>query len=129
MENKKLEIIHTDKAPQAIGPYSQAIKFERMIFTSGQLGINPATGQLASDDIAGQTEQVLTNLENILISCNSGLENVIETTIYLASMNDFSTVNKIYSSRMKEHKPARATVQVAALPLNARIEIKMTAAV
>jgi 2-iminobutanoate/2-iminopropanoate deaminase len=127
-KNKKIQSVYTDKAPQAIGPYSQAVKLGELIFTSGQLGIDASTGKLISDDIKAQTEQVLKNLENVLIASNSDFNHVLETMIFMVDLSSFAIVNKIYSERIGEHKPARATVQVSALPLNAKIEIKMTAA-
>ena len=129
MENiKNIEVIYTKEAPEPIGPYSQATKFNGLIFTSGQLGIDPATGVLAGSEIERQAEQSLYNLERILTAANSDLSHVIETVIYLTNIKDFQAVNKIYTEKMKGHKPARTTVEVSSLPLFSKIEIKMTAA-
>lgn len=119
--------IKTDKAPQAIGPYSQAVKAGGFVFLSGQLGLVPATGELAGGDIETQTKQALENLRQVLLAAGTGFEKVVEATIYLADMQDFSKVNALYEEAMKKNRPARATVQVAALPKQALIEIKLTA--
>ena len=118
----KLEFIKTQKAPQAIGPYSQAVKFNGMIYTSGQIALTP-DGTMIKNDIKSQTHQVLKNLSEVLIEANSSLNNVIKTTIYLDNMDDFSIVNKIYESYFKDHKPARSTVADKTLPKNALVEI------
>lgn len=117
------EIISTGNAPGAIGPYSQAIKTGGLIFCSGQIPIDPATGNFASDDIAGQTEQVLKNLSAVLEAAGSNLNGVVKTTVFLADMNDFATMNEVYGKYFGENKPARATVQAARLPRDARVEI------
>lgn len=120
-----LEIIATQNAPQAIGPYSQAIKANGMLYTSGQIGLTPQ-GELVGD-IAAQTRQVLNNLNEVLKAGNSSLNQVIKTTIFLDNMQDFEIVNAIYAEFFKEHKPARSTIAVKALPKNARIEIECVA--
>jgi 2-iminobutanoate/2-iminopropanoate deaminase len=117
------EIVSTDKAPGAIGPYSQAVKAGGMVFCSGQIPIDPATGEFVSDDVAEQTEQVLKNLGEVLAAAGSGFGNVVKTTIFLADMGDFATVNEIYGRYFTDNKPARATVQAARLPRDAKVEI------
>lgn len=123
------EIISTENAPGAIGPYSQAVKTGGMIFCSGQIPIDPATGDFVSDNVAEQTEQVLKNLEAVLKAGGAGLSNVVKTTVFLADMNDFTAMNEVYSRFFSENKPARATVQAARLPRDARVEIECIAAV
>lgn len=117
------EIIATDKAPGAIGPYSQAVKCGNMVFVSGQIPIDPATGNFVSEDIAEQTEQVLKNLKAVLEAAGSSLGAVVKTTVFLADMNDFAVMNEIYGRYFNENSPARATVQAARLPRDARVEI------
>ncbi|MBN1410292.1 MAG: RidA family protein [Spirochaetales bacterium] len=123
----KITPVETDKAPRAIGPYSQAVKGGGFLFLSGQLGMDPATSELVGDDCASQTEQIMRNLKEILKKENLSFEDVVETTIYMTDLSDFQTVNTIYAEALGTHKPARATVQVAALPKKAKIEIRMTA--
>lgn len=118
-----METISTDKAPGAIGPYSQAIKAGGMIFCSGQIPIDVATGEFVSTDVAGQTEQVLKNLSAVLEASGSSLKNVVKTTVFLADMNDFGAMNEVYGQYFDANKPARATVQAARLPRDARVEI------
>ena len=117
------EIISTDKAPGAIGPYSQAIKTGGMVFCSGQIPIDPATGEFVSNDVVEQTEQVLKNLTAVLEAAGTGLGNVVKTTVFLADMGDFAAMNEVYGRYFSENKPARATVQAARLPKDARVEI------
>jgi len=117
-----MQKINTDKAPQAIGPYSQAIVVENMVYTSGQIALLPS-GEMLTGDVAEQSHQVLKNLSAVLEEAKSSLSKVIKTTIYLADMNDFVQVNEIYASYFKEHKPARSTVAVKTLPKNALVEI------
>ncbi len=123
-----MEIITTDKAPAAIGPYSQAIRTGNLLFCSGQLGIDPATGKLAGDDVRSQTVQVLKNIRGLLGSVGLDLRNVVKTTLFLASMDDFKTVNELYGAEFSDHKPARSTIEVSRLPLGAKIEIECVAA-
>ena len=123
------KIISTENAPGAIGPYSQAIKIRDMIFCSGQIPIDPATGNFVSDDVAEQTEQVLKNLEAVLKAGGAGFENVVKTTVFLADMNDFAVMNEVYGRFFSDVKPARATVQAARLPRDARVEIDCIAVV
>ncbi|HEX6125081.1 MAG TPA: RidA family protein [Pyrinomonadaceae bacterium] len=121
------EIISTDKAPGAIGPYSQAIKTGGMVYCSGQIPIDPETGEFVSSDISEQTEQVLKNLSAVLDAAGTALANVVKTTVFLADMSDFAAMNEVYGRFFNENKPARATVQAARLPRDARIEIECIA--
>ncbi|MDQ2746053.1 MAG: RidA family protein [Acidobacteriota bacterium] len=123
------EIIATENAPGAIGPYSQAVKTGGMVFCSGQIPIDVATGEFVSNDVAEQTHQVLKNLSAVLEAAGSSLNNVVKTTVFLADMNDFATVNEIYAGYFSDNKPARATVQAARLPRDARVEIDCIAVV
>ena len=121
-----MKIITTDKAPQAIGPYSQAIAIENFIFCSGQIGIDPTTGILRQN-IEDQTHQVLQNINAVLSEAEANKNSVVKTTIFLKSMEDFSTVNNIYEEFFGNHKPARSTVAVSELPKGALIEIEVIA--
>ena len=123
------EIVNTNKAPNAIGPYSQAIKIDNMVFLSGQIAIDPKTQQFINGDIEVQTKMVLANVKAVLEASGSSLESVVKTTIYLTDINDFSKVNEIYASYFSSGKPARSTVCVEALPKNAKIEIDAIAEV
>lgn len=123
------EIISTENAPGAIGPYSQAVKANGFVFVSGQIPIDPNTGNFVSDDVAEQSEQVLKNLKAVLEAAGSDLNSVVKTTIFLADMNDFGIVNEVYSRHFSENFPARATVQAARLPKDARVEIEAVALV
>ena len=123
------EIVSTDKAPGAIGPYSQAIKTGGMIFCSGQIPIDPVTGEFVSNDIAEQTEQVLKNLSAVLEAGGANLGNVVKTTVFLSDMSDFAAMNEVYGRYFSENKPARATVQAARLPRDAKVEIECIAIV
>ena len=116
-------VINIDGAPQPLGPYSQAIKAGGMIFLSGQLGIDPATGKLVAADTASQARQALQNIQAILEAEGEGLGRVVKTTIYLADLNDFKAINEIYGEFFPFEPPARAAIQVAALPGGARVEI------
>ena len=115
--------IRTDRAPQAIGPYSQALASHGLVFLSGQIGLDPATGALVTGGTAAEAEQVLRNLQAVLAAAGLGFEHVVRTTIYLVDLADFAAVNDVYQRYMREPYPARATVGVAALPRGARIEI------
>ena len=123
------EIVNTSKAPNAIGPYSQAIKINKMVFLSGQIAIDPKTQQFIEGDIETQTKRVLDNLKSVIEASGCSLENVVKTTIYITDMNDFSKVNEIYATYFSSGKPARSTVCVAALPKNAKVEIDAIAEV
>ena len=120
--------IRTDKAPAAIGPYSQAIAEGSLIFTSGQIPIDPATGELRSSDVATAARQVLLNLQAVLIAGGADLSTVIKTTVFLKDMRDFQAFNGVYAEFFKEPFPARSCVQVAALPKDALVEIEAVAA-
>ncbi len=119
--------IHTNNAPAAIGPYSQAIEANGMIFVSGQLPIDPATGAFAGEDIAAQTRQSLTNIKNILAEAGAGMEDVVKTTVLLKNIADFTAMNEVYAEFFTGDCPARAAFEVAALPKNALVEIEAIA--
>jgi len=123
------EIISTDKAPGAIGPYSQAIKAGGMLFCSGQIPIDPGTGEFVPGGVAEQTEQVFKNLTAVLEAGGSSLDGVVKTTVFLADMGDFAAMNDIYAKYFDSNKPARATVQAARLPRDAKVEIDCIAVV
>ena len=117
------EIIATEAAPQAIGPYAQAVTLGDFVFTSGQIPIDPKTGAFVEGGIAEQTEQVLRNLAEVLRAAGTNLEGVLKTTVFLADMNDFAAMNEVYGRYFSNEPPARSTVQAARLPRDARIEI------
>jgi len=119
--------VATDQAPQPIGPYSQAVVAGGFLFVSGQTPIDPATGKLVEGDITVQAEQVLKNILAILRQAKMGTEQVVKTTIFLADMGDFTRVNEVYARYFGKEPPARSTVQVGALPMNARVEIEVIA--
>ena len=123
-EGKK--IVSTDKAPKAIGPYSQAIRTDDLVFTAGQLGLDPLTMELV-EGIEAQTRQVLTNLKHVLETADSGLNYVIKTTVFLQDMRDFASMNTVYAEFFPENPPARSTVAVAALPKGGLVEIECVA--
>lgn len=123
---KKKEIIFTKNAPNVIGPYSQAVEYGNFLFISGQIGIDPISGNLSAS-VENQTRQVMENLKAILKEANMTLEDVVQTRIYLREIGDFQKVNEIYASYFEKDYPARSTIQAAALPRNAKIEIEMTA--
>lgn len=118
----------TAKAPAALGPYSQAVSLAGLVFCSGQLGLDPQTGELAGPDVASQARQALKNLKEVLAAAGSGLDQVVKTTIFLADLKDFGTVNAIYGDFFPEPYPARSTVQVAGLPKQGLVEIEVIAA-
>lgn len=118
-----MKVVATDSAPKAIGPYSQAIVMNGMVFVSGQIPIDPATGNLVEGPIADQTKQVMSNLSAILEAAGAGFARVVKTTVYLKDMGDFVEMNDVYGSYFPDHKPARATVQVAKLPRDVGVEI------
>ena len=122
-----MEKINATSAPAAIGPYCHAVRSGSLIFTSGQIPVDPATGSLVEDDIISQTRQVFTNLKTVLEAAGLGLENVVKTTVYLKDMAEFPLLNEIYAKQFGEHTPARSTIQVAALPLDCRVEIEAVA--
>lgn len=119
--------VSTDKAPAAIGPYSQAILFGNLVFCAGQIGADPKTNNLIGEDIKIQTEQAFKNLENVLQAAKSSLTKVLKVNVYLKNMTDFSAMNEVYATFFEEPYPARATVEVAKLPKGARIEIECIA--
>ncbi len=125
--NKTLEVISTEKAPKALGPYSQAIKANGFVFVSGQIPIQPSTGELFKGTITEQTSLVLTNLGEILKCAGTSLDKVVKTTVFLHDMNDFDEMNKKYAEFFSSTKPARATVQVSRLPKDVSIEIECVA--
>lgn len=122
-----MESIHTDHAPEAIGPYSQAIKANGLVFASGQIPLDPATMQIVEGDIRDQTDRVLKNIKAVLEAAGSSLEKVVKTTVYLADMNEFSAMNEVYAGFFGASRPARATVQVSRLPRDVKVEIDVIA--
>ena len=120
------EVVRTDKAPLPVGPYSQAVKYGDLVFVSGQLGLNPKTGKLESN-IKDQTAAALTNMKNVLEAAGSGMQCVLKTTIFLADMNDFPVANEVFATFFDSDPPARATIQVAKLPLGGLVEIEAVA--
>jgi 2-iminobutanoate/2-iminopropanoate deaminase len=123
------ELIHTNQAPAAVGPYSQAVRVGNLLFTAGQIGLDPVTGQMMDADVATQTERVLQNLAAILNAGGSSLEQVIKCTVFLMDMADFAAMNEVYGRFFPQNPPARSTVQVSGLPLGARVEIEAIALV
>lgn len=121
------KVIVSEKAPQAIGPYSVAIESGGFIFCAGQTGIDPATGNLVSDDLEGQTRQVLTNLKHVLEAAGSSLDKVVKTTVFLRDMADFPKLNAIYAEYFRANPPARSTIAVAGLPKGGVVEIEAIA--
>lgn len=121
------QIVATERAPRAIGPYSQAVIWQGLVFVSGQIPLDPLTGEMVEGDIAAQTERVLENLRAILEACGSSLDRVVKTTVYLADLNDFPQMNEVYARYFPSAPPARATVEVSRLPRGARVEIEAIA--
>jgi len=121
--------IHSDQAPKAVGPYSQAIRHGNVLYLSGQIGLVPDTGKLAGDDLKSQAAQVMHNLEAVLHEAGAATSDIIKVGIYLTDMDDFPVLNQLYADWLGEHRPARATVAVAALPLGAKIEMDLIARV
>ena len=122
-----MEIIATEKAPAALGPYSQAIRANGMIYCSGQIPINPATGAIEAQTIEGQTTQAITNLKNVLEKAGSSLAKVVKTTVFIKNMNDFAALNKVYAELFGDTKPARSCVEVARLPKDVLLECEVIA--
>ena len=122
-----LTTVHTDRAPRAIGPYSQAVASDGWIFCSGQIPVDPATGELSTGDIRAQTDLVLRNLAAVLEAGGSSMSGVVKTTVFLADMNDFAAMNDVYAEHFGDHRPARAAVQAAALPKGCAVEIECVA--
>ena len=121
------EIISTDQAPAAIGPYSQAVKTNGLVFVSGQLPINPATGELVSGDIRAETRQTMTNVGAILSAAGSAFDRIIKTTLFISDMEQFAVINEVYAEFFAGNPPARACVEVARLPKDARVEVEAVA--
>jgi 2-iminobutanoate/2-iminopropanoate deaminase len=122
------EIVSTESAPKAIGPYSQAVRHNGLVYLSGQIPLDPATGQVVDGDIEAQTKRVLENLRAVLEASGSSLQNVLKTTVFLKDMGDFPRMNTIYADYFQSNPPARATVEVARLPRDVRVEIDCIAA-
>lgn len=121
-------VIHTGEAPEAIGPYSQAVKLGGWLYTAGQIGIDPETGEFAGPDVKSQARQVFRNLEAVLAAAGLDFGDVVKTTVYVADMEDFARVNEIYGEHVPEPYPARSTVEAGRLPKDARVEIDLVAA-
>jgi 2-iminobutanoate/2-iminopropanoate deaminase len=121
------QIVHTDNAPKAVGPYSQAVRIGDFLFCSGQISIDPKTQDVFTGDIKTQTEMVLSNIDALLKAQNLKFSNIVKTTIFLTNMADFAAVNEIYAKRFSENPPARSTVQVAGLPKGVNVEIEIIA--
>ncbi len=124
-----LEIISTDKAPAAIGPYSQAVKYGNFIYTSGAIPVDPKSGEVVAGGAAEQTEQALKNLAEVLAGAGAGLENVIKTTVFIKNMNDFAIINEVYKKFFTGNFPARSCVEVARLPKDVLVEIECVAVI
>ncbi len=122
-----MKSITTESAPQAIGPYSQAIVANGMVYASGQIALDPTTMEIVRGDVVQQTDRVLTNLAAVLKAAGSGLQQVVKTTVYLSDMGEFSQMNEEYARHFGSHRPARATVEVARLPKDVRVEIDAVA--
>jgi 2-iminobutanoate/2-iminopropanoate deaminase len=124
-----VKIVHTESAPAAIGPYSQGVIANGLLYTAGQIALDPATGQVVAGDVAAQTERVMTNLAAVLAAAGTSFKDVVKTTVYLHDMNDFPRVNEVYGRALGTARPARSTVQVSALPRGVLVEIDAIAAV
>lgn len=124
-----LDVVHTDGAPEAIGPYSQAISVDGWVFASGQIAIDPETGELLGGDVASQTDRVLKNLAAVLEAAGASLSTVVKTTVYLDDMGTFTEMNEVYARHFDDHRPARATVEAGALPKSVAVEIDAIARV
>jgi len=123
------DIVATDRAPRAIGPYSQAVRAGDLVFASGQIPIDPATGEFVAGGVAEQTEQVLRNLTAVFEAAGVGMNQIVKTTVFLADMDDFTAMNEVYGRFFGAEPPARATVQAARLPRDARVEIEAIAVI
>lgn len=124
----ELRTIKADGAPNAVGPYSHAVLAGDLVYCSGQVPLDPATSELVTGDIAAQTNRIIDNLAAVLVAAGSGLARVVKTTVFLTDIGDFAAMNEVYAKRFGEHRPARSTIGVAALPRGARIEIECIAA-
>ena len=129
MTDPRVTVVHTAQAPEAIGPYSQAVVANGMVFTAGQIALDPTTMQIVEGDVAAQAEQVLRNLTAVLDASGASWASVVKTTIFLADMADFQAVNAVYARVLGDARPARSTVAVAGLPRNVRVEIEAVALV
>jgi 2-iminobutanoate/2-iminopropanoate deaminase len=129
MSESNKEIIRTEKAPKAIGPYSAGVKTDQFIFTAGQLGIIPESGNIIDGGIENETRQAIINIQHILEEAGASLDSVVKTTVFLHDMNEFSRMNAVYAEYFKENPPARSTIQAAALPKNGSVEIEAIAVV
>ncbi|MEJ2205558.1 MAG: RidA family protein [Gemmatimonadota bacterium] len=125
----ELTAVHTDRAPQAIGPYSQAIVADGWVFCSGQIALEPETMEILDGGVAEQTDLVLRNLRSVLEAAGAGMDTVVKTTVFLEDMNDFAAMNEVYGRHFGDHRPARAAVQAAALPRGVAVEIECVARV
>jgi 2-iminobutanoate/2-iminopropanoate deaminase len=121
------DVITTNAAPKAIGPYSQAVVVDGWVFCSGQIPLDPRTGQMVDGDVASQTRQVFSNLEHVLAAAGVSFDAVVKTTVYLTDMNDFAAMNEVYATMFAAPAPARSTIQAAGLPRDARVEIDIIA--
>jgi 2-iminobutanoate/2-iminopropanoate deaminase len=126
-QEQRMESIQTSHAPQAIGPYSQAVKINGFVFCSGQIPLDPGTMQIIEGDVKAQTERVLSNLSAVLEAAGSSLVQVVKTTVFLLDMNDFAAMNEVYATFFSNNRPARSTVQVSRLPRDVRVEIEVVA--
>jgi len=129
MTHHSLDIIHTDSAPQAIGPYSQAIRVGDFVYTTGQIALDPVSGQIVAGGIEAHTRQVLNNLKSVLEAAGSGLHRVVKTTVYMQDLAEFAAMNVVYIEFFGDHRPARTTIQIAAVPRDSRVEIECVAVV
>jgi len=127
MDEMKKQIISTDKAPGAIGPYSQAVQIGRFLYTSGQIPLDAATGQIIEGDVQAQTKKVMENLQGVLAAAGTSLDNVIKTTVFIKNMDDFAKINEIYAQYFPNNPPARSCVEVARLPRDVQVEIEVIA--
>jgi len=127
-DRKLKKIVNTNEAPKAVGPYSQATLFEDLVFLSGQIALNPSTGNLEGTNIEEQTKQVMHNISAVLRASGSDLDRVLKCTVYLSDLEEFQSFNKVYSAFFKDNPPARSTIQAAKLPRNAKVEIDVIAA-
>ncbi|WP_038248281.1 Rid family detoxifying hydrolase [Ghiorsea bivora] len=125
----QLQTVHTKDAPKAVGAYSQAVKHQGMLYTSGQIGLDPTSGHMVADDVVNQTKQVVANLTAVIEAAGGQLNQIVKVTIFLENMDDFPKVNQIYADWLGEHRPARSTVAVAALPLAAKVEMDCVVAI
>ncbi|MCF7821587.1 MAG: RidA family protein [Mariprofundaceae bacterium] len=124
---KEIQVIHSDQAPKTVGPYSQAMMHDGMLYTSGQIGLDPTAGTLVGEGVEAQARQVTKNLSAVLDAAGVSISDIVKVNIYLTDMDDFPLVNAIYADWLAEHRPARATVAVAALPLGAKVEMDLIA--